>query len=247
MNETTPNPDQVKATAIIAEGLKAGSAKNVILTSILKNTNLDLQAAAVAYSSVAKDTGYTLSNEEKEKLTNAIGTQFTVEGKLQRKGAEAALAEQGHMSLVAAGARLKAYCDAAKVEYPKATRVKRDMELVKTAVKQWHEQKVDKASIIAGLVQHYQYSETSALEAYRKIGIDLGFIEKRGSGSRQEMVNWFIANADKDKKTVCANMQLDKDKGGWGIGKATAEAYYGQYLFAVAYHEAMTAPKEAVA
>lgn len=239
---------------IIVDGLKAGKTKNQILTDLIRgDASMDLVAAGKLYHEVGTAEGLIMSAEDKEKKINEIAAKHVAEGKLNREAATTELMQSAALSKGAATSRLKNYCEVNKVEFPAATRTKRDMEAVKTAYKAWWDDNVAREQIEAGLVQHFGYGEKSVGQAYIKIGRELGLIDEAGAQGRIELAAWF-ANADnvtktengqtvaKDKKDVVEKLMADT-----GVAKATAETRYGMYLFAVEFHKALTTPPAAAA
>ena len=226
--------------SVVKSLIDQGKTQLEIVTELVRNHDLDIQAAGKAYTEVAKEVGLILDNKQKANLTEEVGAAYTKEGVLDRKEAEVELAEKANISKVTASGRLAAWCKKNEVEFPKASREKRDLDAVKALIKSWHEQQVPKKTIIEGLKEHHGYTDITALDAYRKVGIELGFIEKRSSKNKKETVAWFIENRDLDRKAMVAAMQLSEEDGGLGFKKATAETVWSTVQFAVEYHNQLS-------
>lgn len=233
----------VDITTLVKTYLTKNKTKSEIITLLVREQSMDLQAAADAYLAGAKDAGLVLTNEEKDAVTARVVIAHVTDNTVDRKKAEEQLVSEGHLTKAAASSRVKAYCEKNKIVFPKTDRVKRDMAAVKAAVKAWHGQGVDKAGIIAGLKEHYAYTDNSAVEAYRKLGLELGFIEKRGAIGRENLIKWFQAiQPGTEKKAIIETMVKPKNGGGMGLTKSTAEGYYGMWIFAKAYHQSLVNP-----
>jgi hypothetical protein len=220
---------------IIVEGIKAGKSKMVILTELLRaDETLDLNTAGALYKEVGTGEKLLLTNEEKNELVSEVIAQYNTDEGFNRDEAVKVLAEKGAMTEAAAVSRLKAACKEAGVEFPVAVRAKRDMEAVKNAVKTWHEQGTTKEQILAGLIQHYDYTEKNAPAAYNKLGKEIGFIEGRVATGRIEQAAWFLnpANVKGTKAEIVERMMEAQ-----GVTKATAETRYVIWQFAVEYHK----------
>lgn len=233
---------------IVTAGLKAGHSKNQIITDLVRSDpELDLVAAGSLYKEVGSSEGFLLNKDAKEALVAEVIAQYTTEDEgvvsVDREKIVNSLVERGHMSKNAATNQLKTHCAAHEIEFPSADRSGggRDMVAVKAAYKTWWEEGIVREQIEAGLIEHFKYTENSAKSAYLKLGKELGFIEEGVAQGRQVLAEWF-ANPEKvkgEKKDIVALLIEET-----GVAKATAETRYGAYLFAKAYHNAMTTPAE---
>ena len=220
---------------IIINGLKAGNAKNVILTELVRNdADLDLTKAGALIKQVGTDNNLILDNEAKDSLTAEVADQFTADGKLGREAAVTALMERGAMTKTAAVNRLKTYCANSDIEFPQASRASRDMDAVKNAYKTWFDGGETREAIEAGLIEHFGYTEKNVKQAYLKIGKELGLIEASVSTGRAELAAWFAVpeNVEGDKAAIVSRLMEST-----GVAKATAETRYNMYLFAVEYQK----------
>lgn len=239
---------------IIIDGIKGGKSKGAILTDLIRaDADLDLVQAGALYLEVGTKEKLLLSKDDKDTLTLDIGNEFTVvtkDGKkdvktLNRTDAVKKLAASGSMSESAAAGRLKQFCKDEKIDFPNATRQKRDMTAVDTAFKKWFEDKTERASIEAGLVQHFGYGEKGVAAAYMQIGKRLGLIEGGSGDGRRKLAAWFanpanVTNEDgtaKAKKVIVDALIAES-----GAAQATADTRYAMWLFAADYHAAMTNP-----
>lgn len=233
--------EQNKLTTLIEKMIDDGKSQLDIITELVRNHECDIASATKAYKDVAKEKGLILNNEQKADATAEVVEQFTKDGVLDRKPAEEALAKVAGINKGTATSRLASYCEENKISFPKASRVKRDLKAVKAAIKAWHEQEVEKERILAGLKEHYGYTDVTALDAYRKFGVELGFLEKRTSSTKEKTIPWFIANSDLDRKACVEKLQKSIEEGGLNFKKSTAETVYSMHQFAIEYHKQISA------
>lgn len=231
-----------KLKAIVVEGLQTGKSKMEIIADMIRaDTSVDLVKAGKIYAEAGKGAGLILDNEARANAVEEIITSHTTDNKLDREAATAALIKKG-MTKMTAVQRLKDACEAKNIEFPQATRVKRDMEKVYEAYKKWMADGTSRESIEAGLVKYFGYGKKGVSAAYTQIGRHLGLIEPATSADRAKIADWF-ANADnvKGKKKDI----VERHEKAFKCKTSTAELRYTQYLFAVAYVYAKSQAKAA--
>lgn len=237
---------------LIVKGIKEGKTKGQVMADLIRqDTALDLVKAGALYAEVGAKEGLLLSAQEKTDAVGVAAKANSADGKLNRDAAVTALMAAASITKSAATTRLKAYCKDNSIEFPAASRTKRDMTAVHAAYKEWFEAGTAREQIEAGLVQHFGYGEKGVGQAYVKIGKELGLIEGGSAQGRVDLAAWFAdagnvtetkdgATVAKSKADIVTKLMADTE-----VAKATAETRYGMWLFAVEYHKVLTAPPAA--
>ncbi len=227
-------PDNTQFQDIVNKGIEAGQNRNQIVASIYDamGNESDLGGAFKLYNELSKSSGLLLDKDGRDKLLVEIVALNTREGKLERDSAVNAYVERGRVAKMTAVSHLKSYCAEHGIAFPIATRVSRDLTAVKAALDEWNKTGVKKDAMIAGLKQHFQYTDSTAADAYRKIGKELGFVEAKNAENRVAIASWFKANGKGARKDVVAALSKE-----FGITENTASGYHSMYLFALAYEQ----------
>jgi len=218
----------------VLEQLNAGTAKNEIITALVRDHGLDLQGAAKLYTDTAQANGFIMSKDDKAKVVAEALTNHTADGTLNRDAAEADVMEKAHVTKLTASSLLKKAAEEANIAWPKATRQARDHDAIADVVKQWHDQGVEEERIKAGLREHYKFTEKNVDAAYRKYGKMAGFLQG-GGGDRSAVIDYMVANRGKGRKEWIDGMMKATD-----CKLATAETRYTMSLYCEDFHKAVT-------
>lgn len=230
------------------EGLiESGASEDSIFTQIATKTEKGILAAVRIYKQFLKDTGRTLSVEDrklkiKELLDPLVATEENGTKNLDISKATALLVDQMGISAQAARSNVHKFCEANQIAIPVRNVLSKE-EVAKYAsfVIQGVGAGASKKEIVEKLVADHKLDEAVATKVYARIAKENGLLAERVKYDMPAIALFVKANivADTAKKDFCAKVEAE-----FNLPASTSSKLFSSWQFALLFQAAGT---EAVA
>jgi len=232
MTENTNN-----SQAVFDEAIAAGMDKDATIILLNEKAGLSIVQAVSTYNKLGKAAGIILSGDEKTAKITELLSGFNTDAGFDREGAKTSLMDEFGFTSNTANSHIKTYCTANGIELPKAITAKASPDKVDALVKSMHEAGNTRQEILEAIETTFEYKKNTCSSVYSKSAKRLNIAMTGGtSESRAKLIDYFVQYGESvDRKTM-----IEALKSNFGLAEATANSYYSNYTFAMAFYKAKT-------
>lgn len=220
--------------------IAADKNEDTIFTEIANKTGKGILSAVRLYKQFLKDTGRTLSIEDRKikikELLDPLMQVVADVNTLDIPKATTLLASELDISTQAARGNVRKFCAANKIDVPvRSVLSKEEVEKYVAFVVEGAEKGASKKDIIAKLVSEHELDEATALKVYSRIAKDNGLLAERVKHDVPAMAAFIKENINEDttKKVFCEKVEAE-----FNLPASTSGKLFASWQFALVFQAA---------
>lgn len=221
---------EVNIGELIESLLKEGKSEDVIFNDISKTTGKGIIAAVRSYKSYMKESGRTMSTEDRKTKIKELLDPLVKDGEIDSKTATSMLVNELDISTQAAKSNIKKYCAANEIELPTREALsKQTVEAYSPAILSMFNDGAKKKDIVAAMVKEEKIEEKIAHRILRRVLKDNGLVAGRAQHDSAAVSTFIKTNMADDVTKADFSTGLEEE---FSMTPSAARKFFDHWKFA---------------